>query len=166
MEAVKVLRRWLWRLGQGEANGEEMTPELIQIRNQADEIAKLRAELAAARRESENWKDSAAQFARGQEFYQGIVAKIGEMFGVAAKTSDDGSVQDSVLALRVPELVERQQTEFAKLRALLRQCAIVIRKVQEEDNFYLPDEICGNAWDDQLAFIARLEDAAGRGEGV
>jgi hypothetical protein len=27
------------------------------------------------------------------------------MFGVAAKTSDDGSIQQDVLALKVPELV-------------------------------------------------------------
>jgi len=52
------------------------------------------------------WMDSAAEFSRNQEFYHGIVTQIGEMFGDAAKTSDDGSVQEEVLALRVPELVE------------------------------------------------------------
>lgn len=57
------------------------------------------------------------------------------------------------------------RSEVERLRALLHQCAIVIRKVHEEDNFYLPDEICGNSWDEQLAFIDRIEDAAGRGEG-
>ena len=51
------------------------------------------------------WMDSAAQFCRNQEFYQGIITQIGEMFGEAAKTSDDGSVQQDVLALKVPELV-------------------------------------------------------------
>jgi hypothetical protein len=51
------------------------------------------------------WMDTAAQQMRNAEFYRGIVVQIGEMFGDAAKTSDDGTVQEDVLALRVPELV-------------------------------------------------------------
>lgn len=51
------------------------------------------------------WEQSAAEFCSGMEFYRGIVHQVGEMFGVAARTSDDGSIQDSVLALKVPELV-------------------------------------------------------------
>lgn len=53
------------------------------------------------------WADQRDAWAsNGLEFYRGIVWKIGDMFGVAARISDDGSVQDSVLALKVPELVE------------------------------------------------------------
>ena len=52
------------------------------------------------------WVEAAAQESRNREFYQGIVTQIGEMFGPPAYTSDDGSVQDSVLALKVPELVK------------------------------------------------------------
>lgn len=51
------------------------------------------------------WMDTCAQAYRNADFYRGIVTQIGEMFGVAAKTSDDGSVQQDVLALKVPELV-------------------------------------------------------------
>jgi len=51
------------------------------------------------------WMDSAAMFSRNADFYRGIVVQIGEMFGDAAKTSDDGSLQHSVLALKVPGLV-------------------------------------------------------------
>jgi hypothetical protein len=51
------------------------------------------------------WMDSASQFSRNEVFYHGIVTQIGEMFGEAAKTSDDGSIQEDVLALKVPELV-------------------------------------------------------------
>jgi len=51
------------------------------------------------------WMDSAAMFSRNADFYRGIVVQIGEMFGDAAKTNDDGSLQDSVLALKVPGLV-------------------------------------------------------------
>jgi len=52
------------------------------------------------------WIDYAAQAQRNSDFYQGIVRQIGEMFGDASKTSDDGSLQDDVLALKVPELVK------------------------------------------------------------
>lgn len=52
------------------------------------------------------WVEMAAQEARNREFYQGIITQIGELFGPLAYTSDDGSVQDSVLALKVPELVK------------------------------------------------------------
>lgn len=52
------------------------------------------------------WRETAAMFSRNQEFYQGITTQIGEIIGPEARTSDDGSVQDSVLALKLPELVK------------------------------------------------------------
>lgn len=64
---------------------------------------------AAARiiAERDAWETTAAQNQRNCDFYQGIVTQIGEMFGEEAKTADDGSVGDSVLALKVPELVAK-----------------------------------------------------------
>lgn len=53
----------------------------------------------------DNWQETAAQFARNEDFYRGIVTEIGEMFGIAARISDNGSIQQDVLALKVPELV-------------------------------------------------------------
>lgn len=53
------------------------------------------------------WMDTAAQNQGNADFYRSIVVRIGEMFGPAAKTSDDGALQQDVLALKVPELVER-----------------------------------------------------------
>ena len=55
--------------------------------------------------ERDNWIETAASAYRDVEFYQSIVRQIGEMFGQEAKTSDDGSIQQDVLALKVPELV-------------------------------------------------------------
>lgn len=74
------------------------------------------AELEQARRERDGWMDSAAQMGRSVEFYRGIVHQIGDMFGAVARTSDDGSVQDGVLALRVPELVTAARAEADSLR--------------------------------------------------
>jgi hypothetical protein len=53
----------------------------------------------------DSWKSIAAEFCRNMEFYRGIVWQVGDMFGIAARTSDDGSIQDDVLALKVPILV-------------------------------------------------------------
>jgi hypothetical protein len=65
----------------------------------------------------EAWKETAAQHLRNEEFYRGIVRQIGEQIGIAARTSDDSSVQDDVLALKVPELVTLAIAK-AKLDAL------------------------------------------------
>lgn len=77
------------------------------------------AELEAENARLRSWEESARQFARNQEFFQGLVTQIGEMFGQTARVSDDGSVQDSVLALKVPELVKESLAENARLRVEL-----------------------------------------------
>ncbi len=66
--------------------------------------------------EAEAWMETAAMHHRNEEFYRGIVCQIGEMFGMVARTSDDGSVQEDVLALKVPELVARLIAEKARGR--------------------------------------------------
>lgn len=53
------------------------------------------------------WKETARHYASGQEFYQNIVTKVGEIIGEEAYTADDGTVGDSVLALKVPEIIQR-----------------------------------------------------------
>lgn len=51
------------------------------------------------------WIEAAAQYSRNEKFYHGIVIEIGNMFGAIARTADDGTVGDSVHALKVPALV-------------------------------------------------------------
>lgn len=53
------------------------------------------------------WRDTAAMMSRNADFYQGIVIQVGEILGVEAYTANDGTVGDSVLALKVPELVKK-----------------------------------------------------------
>lgn len=52
------------------------------------------------------WKEMARMLSEGNDFYHDIVKQTGEIIGQEAYISDDGSVQDSVLALKVPELVK------------------------------------------------------------
>lgn len=72
-----------------------------------------------AERERDAWKETAAQHCRNEAFYRDIVQQTGAHFGPEAYTSDDGSVQDSVLALKVPELAarERARAEAAEAEA-------------------------------------------------
>lgn len=75
----------------------------------------------AAVRERDGWMDAVAEESRNADFYRDLVRQIGAHFGVAARTSDDGSVQDSVLALKVPELVAALIAERDAARAELAE---------------------------------------------
>lgn len=52
------------------------------------------------------WMETSAQMARDAEFYRDLLTECGHAIGIEAYTSDDGSVQQDVLALKVPELVK------------------------------------------------------------
>lgn len=79
--------------------------------------------------ERNNWERTAAQYHDGVEYYRGLVVKIGEQFGAAAKTCDDGSLSEDVLCAKVPEVVG---AELGKLRgeiqALERDCRAFAEK--------------------------------------
>lgn len=62
------------------------------------------------------WIEEAAMYSRNADFYRNIVIEIGEMFGDAAKTSDDGSLQEGILALKVPELVRESLKELKQYK--------------------------------------------------
>jgi hypothetical protein len=53
------------------------------------------------------------------DFYRALIRMAGEPFGIEAKTSDDGSVQEDVLVMKVPELVKLavEQLKHAEARA-------------------------------------------------
>lgn len=64
--------------------------------------------------ERDNWIETARYHEKNEKFYRDLIHKIGEPFGTAAKTSNDGSVQEDVLALKVPKLVEDLRYELAE----------------------------------------------------
>lgn len=77
----------------------------------AEENLPVPDSLESAIAERNNWVESAMMFSRNEDYYRGLVVKIGEMLGPEAYVSDDGSVQQDVLCAKVPELVA------ARLRA-------------------------------------------------
>jgi hypothetical protein len=60
------------------------------------------------RRERDNWIATAEQEGRNTQYYRGLLMSIGEMLGDEAKTCDDGSMADSVLCAKIPDLVRRR----------------------------------------------------------
>lgn len=82
----------------------------------ADAVTALVGRATVAERERDAWIETAAQHCRNEEYYRGLVVQIGRLFGVAAMTSDDGSVQDHVLCAKVPELVGALQATLAPAR--------------------------------------------------
>jgi len=77
------------------------------------------------------WIETARQHANNEEYYRGLLDRIGERVGPSAYVSDDGSVQDSVLRAKVPELVSalldeleaarRHETGYEEEVAMLRR---------------------------------------------
>lgn len=62
------------------------------------------------------WIDTGNHFAKGQQFYQALIECIGEKLGDATKLCYDGTMSDSVLALRVPEVVAKLQKDLQDLQ--------------------------------------------------
>ena len=80
----------------------------------------LAKEVEEATRSAKAWEETAARHCRNEVFYHDLIVKIGEPFGFAAKTSDDGSIQQDVLALKVPELVDSLRTQNRELHTALK----------------------------------------------
>lgn len=68
-------------------------------------------------KERDGWMNSAAEFSRGMDFYRGLVSGIGAQFGDVAYISNDGSKQQDVLCLKVPELVQALRANLASITA-------------------------------------------------
>lgn len=92
-------------------------------------------EAYAQRRAKEEWEKTAQHFYRGMDFCRAQVTRVGKALGPAAYTSDDGSVQQDVLALKVPELVESLLRANEKAEDHLRNAvrrAAALRQIAEE----------------------------------
>lgn len=107
---------------------EWMTDYRSQCERLDAEITRLRAELAAERerskraeQERDNWIETAKQESRNVEWYRTLIDSIGMMFGEAAKTCDDGTVSDSILRSKVPELVKAERERSDALAAALER---------------------------------------------
>jgi hypothetical protein len=70
-------------------------------------------------RQRDGWINAAAMHHRNEEYYRGLIDRIGVALGPDAYTSDDGSVQDSVRRSKVPELVLARLAPIEPTEAML-----------------------------------------------
>jgi hypothetical protein len=52
-----------------------------------------------------NWEEEAKTFAKNADFYKGLLEQVAKHLGPEVFVSDDGSVQEDPLMLKIPELV-------------------------------------------------------------
>ncbi len=86
-----------------------------------EEVASFCSELAATNVAAARTEEDAKQQLRNAEFYRKIVTETGDALGIATRTADDGTVYDSVVALKVPEVA-------ADLREKLEAAASVLHR--------------------------------------
>lgn len=67
------------------------------------------------------WEETARQESRNTAFYRELLAQIASRLGHAAYVADDGSVMESPLYLRLPELVDRRLTAAQASEAYVKQ---------------------------------------------
>lgn len=72
----------------------------------------------ALRRQRQNEEETAAQFLRNQQFYYELLEQVASHLGPDVFVSDDGSIQDSPLMLKVPDLVLSLKKRVAELEKL------------------------------------------------
>ena len=73
-----------------------------------------------------NWQETALQYHEGMMFYQGLLDRIGEIVGKEAFTADDGTQSESVLRIKLPDLVKELQHSLWKERDELRATVKVL----------------------------------------
>lgn len=71
--------------------------------------------------ERDHWKETAKQHARNEEFYRDLLDKVAAHLGPDVFVSDDGSVQDSPVRLKIPALVERLAGEVKYLNRHIQE---------------------------------------------
>jgi hypothetical protein len=64
---------------------------------------------------TDNWVETAKNYANGVEYYRGLVDEIGKMLGDESYIADDGSRSDEILRAKVPELVSARIKEFDRI---------------------------------------------------
>lgn len=61
----------------------------------------------------------------GFEYYKSVCDSVGNLLGIAAYTSDDGSIQDQVLVAKLEELVAELVLENVKLKSKVRSLEVL-----------------------------------------
>jgi hypothetical protein len=78
------------------------------------------------------WKEVAAQNQRNSDYYRGLLDQIGDLLGIDAYTSDDGSIQSEPLRAKLPELVAKKVFEATAYRAKVAMLEFDIQQLENK----------------------------------
>lgn len=77
-------------------------------------VKNLTAQRDETRAEGIFWQEEAARYSKGAAYYSGLLDEVANILGADAFVSDDGSVQDSPVRAKIPELVAKLRNERDK----------------------------------------------------
>lgn len=78
------------------------------------------------------WYETALQHCNNEEYYRGLVVRIGGLLGAPACTGDDGILQQDVICAKVPELVAAELLLMAALRSDIERLNTEIERVTRQ----------------------------------
>lgn len=147
--------RWLEQIaekaGKGVCNNldaralKRIARALIAAHERIRELEARTADREALLAERDNWAETARQHHKNEEYYRGLVVRIGEAIGPQSYVSDDGSIQMEVLCAKVPELVEARLAEIDGLQTRMAE-GFSAREGQVENGAKMIAELkAGNA---------------------
>lgn len=116
------------------------------------ENAALKTSLGREQAMAKNWEECAAQYGRNAEYYYDLVDQVAANLGPEVFISDDGSVQDSPVRAKIPEMVH----------SLARKLAAA-EKVVEAARRYAPDPCADVGLSEALAAFDEAAQEAERG---
>jgi len=128
VEREMTLQEWVERLPPIHAARKEYERLIAQKSEPYEYLQETVKELKAM---SDHWEEAARRHCSNEFFYRELLNRCAAHIGPEVYISDDGSVQDEPLRLKVPELVKRLAAERDALRELMREIAEVVDSAQE-----------------------------------
>lgn len=115
---------------------------IIDLTTDKDELNEHISRLVSQR---DNWKDTAAQHLRNEQYYRNLLIQCGEAIGKEAYTADDGSVSEDVLVAKVPELVkglvDKREETADLIYDIMRDEVNVIDECEKWLRAYAPEKL-------------------------
>lgn len=92
---------------------------IAQVQRETPFQGMMRRALDETERSAHAWEETAAQHASNESFYRDLLVKIGKIFGEDAYTAGDGSIQEDVIVLKIPDLVTEINEDLKAAMRLL-----------------------------------------------
>jgi len=130
--ALNAMRLYIQKSNRGQAVSLQEVIADALTDQVAESDTERKAEVERLTNERNAWTDTAAFHSRNEDYYHGLLNQIGEMFGDAAKTQDDGGLVEDVLCIKVPKLVAAAMFERDSLHAQIADLTAQVEKLKAD----------------------------------